>query len=99
MKRKLFRYILVITVSLAISSSSAYICYYAVASADFISHNLKLERFDQEFLSASNQNELKAFGFGGFFDGSSLVAYPIGVSLQSLFEISSFGQKTLILRC
>ncbi len=99
MKSKHLRYILVITISLAIPASSAYVCYYTVASADFISHRLKLERFDQEFLTASNQNELKAFGFGGLLNGSSLATYPTGVSSQLFSKISSFDQKTLILRC
>ncbi len=99
MKRKPIQVILVIAISLAIPVSSAYVCYYTVASADFLSHSLKLESFDQEYLSASNQNELKISGSGGFLNGSPLATYPIGVPSYLFSQISSFDQKILILRC
>jgi len=99
MKRKPVWIILVITISLAISVSSAYVCYYTVASADFISHNPKLESFDQEFLSVSNQNESKVFDSGSLFKGTPLVTYPVGVPSQLFSKIPSVDQKTLALRC
>ncbi len=99
MRRKPLRTILVLTISLAISVSSAYVCYYTVASADIISHNLKLESFDQEYLSASGQNELKEFGPGGFFNGSFLVNYPIRILFHFFPHLSSSNLKILILRC
>jgi hypothetical protein len=99
MKRKPIQIILAITISLAIPVSSTYICYYTVASADFLSHNLKLESFDQEYLAASNQNELKVSGSGGLFNGSQFAAYPIGLLAHLFSKTLSFNQKTLILRC
>ena len=73
--------------------------YYSLAAADFISLQLKLENFDQEYLSASNQSELKVYGSGCPFNESQLATYQIGLISHSSFQIPCFDQKALILRC
>jgi len=98
MNRKSIQIILVIAVSLAIPVSSAYVGYYTVASADFLSPNLGFEAFDQEYLSAAHQSELKIFDSSIFFrlpPGT----YPFGLSPHLSSQISSLDQKTLVLRC
>ena len=99
MKRKPSQIFLVIAILFAIPVSSAYICYYTLAAADFISHNLKLENFDQEYLSAVNQSELKVYGSGGFLKGFQLLTCLFGQSFYLLSQEPSLDQKTLVLRC
>ena len=99
MKRKPTKIILVIAISLAIPMFTAYIYYYTVASADFLSPSLKLEALDQEYLMAANQSELKVSRSVGFSNGSQLATYLIGLPSHLFSQISSFDQKTLILRC
>jgi hypothetical protein len=99
MRRKPARIFLIIAISLYILVSSTYGQYYCLAAADFISHQLKLENFDQEYLSASNQSELKVYGSGRPFNGSQLATYLIGLPSHLFSQIPSFDQKTLILRC
>ena len=99
MKRKPAGIFLIIAISLCLFLSSTYSQYYAMASADFISLRLKLENFDQEYLSAFNQSELKALGSGNFFNGSFLATYLIGVPSYLFPQIFSFDQKTRVLRC
>jgi hypothetical protein len=99
MKRKPIQIFLVIAISLSILVSFAYGQYYTLASADFISLNLKLENFDQDYLSTANQSELKVFGPGGFFNGFQLVTCLFGQSLCFLSQVPSLDQKKLVLRC
>jgi hypothetical protein len=99
MKRKPTQIFLVIAISFAVLLSSAYFCYYSLASADFISHNLKLEAFDQDYLSAANQNELKVYGSGGFLKGFQLPTCLFEQSFHLLSQGPSFDQKNLVLRC
>jgi len=99
MKSKSAQILLIITISVYILVTSAYGQYYCLAAADFISHNPKLENFDQEYLSASDQGELKASGSGGLFKGSQLSTYLIELLSHIFSLLSSFDQKTLILRC
>ena len=99
MKRKPARILLIIAISLCLFLSSTYGQYYTVASADFISLRLKLENFDQEYLSAADQNELKMSGSIGPSNGSQLATYLIGLPSHLFSQIPSFDQKTLILRC
>ena len=99
MKRKAIQIILVIAISFTIPASSAYVCYYTVASADFLSPSLKLEALDQEYLMAANQSELKVSRSVGFFNESQVATYLIGLPSHLFSKISSFDQKTLILRC
>jgi len=99
MRRKPAQISLIIAISLCLFLSTIYGQYYAMASADFISLRLKLENFDQEYLSASNQSELKAPGSGSFFNGSFLATYLVGVPSYFFSQIISFDQKTLVLRC
>jgi len=97
MKRKTI--FLAIAISLSILASFTYGQYYTLASADFLSHDPKLENFDQEYLSATNQSELKVFGSGGFFDGSQLVTCLFGQPFHLLSKVPSLNQKNLVLRC
>jgi len=99
MKRKPAQIFPIIAISLCLLLSSTYGQYYAMASADFISVRLKLENFDQEYLSASYQAELKMSGSGGPFNGSQLATCLSGVPSYLFSQISSFNQKTSILRC
>lgn len=99
MKRKPSQIFLVIVISLSILVFSTYCEYYTLAAADFISHNLKLENFDQEYLSAVNQSELKVYGSGGFLKGFQLLTCLFGQSFHLLSQEPSFDQKNLVLRC
>jgi len=96
---KRIRVILVVAISLSIPVCSAYVCYYTVAAADFLSPNLKLEAFDQEFLSSALENELKVPLIGNFWGGSYLITYFSGYSFHFLSHIPSPDQEILILRC
>jgi len=93
------RVVLVIAISLSIPVCSAYVCYYTVAAADFLSLNLKFETFDEEFLSSANQNELKVFVPGNYLNDFHLIPYLPGHSFDFLSPLSSYDERTLVLRC
>lgn len=99
MKRKPTQIFLVIAISLSIFVSSIYCQYYSLASADFISIGLKLENFDQEYLSALNQSELKVAGSGDFLRGFQPVTCLFGHSFHLLSHEPFLDQQTSILRC
>ena len=99
MNRKSIQTILVIAVSLAIPVSSAYVGYYTVASADFLSPNLGFEAFDQEYLSAAHQSELKIFDSSSFFKRLQPAIYPFGLPSHLSSQKSSLDQQTSVLRC
>jgi len=99
MKRKAIKIILVIAVSLAVLLSSASFCYYSLASADFISHTLKLENFDQEFLLGASVSRLKVFGPSRFSIISALCINPIEQIPLFPSLTSPLDQRTPILRC
>ena len=99
MKRKALQIILAAAISLAITASSAYVSYYTVASADFLSSNLGFEAFDQEYLSAANQSEVKVSPSCGSFNGFQPATDLFGLPLHLSSQISSLDQKTLVLRC
>ena len=99
MKSKPVQIFLIIAISSYIIVSSTYSQYYAFASADFLSHNQKLESFDQEYLSASNESELKDTRSGGFLKDFQLLTCLIGQSFDLLFQGPSLDQKNLVLRC
>ena len=99
MSRKTIRVILVMAISLAIPVSSAYVGYYTVASADFLSSNLGFEAFDQEYLLAANQSELKVSSLVGLFSGFQPGAYFFGPPSSISSQISSLDHKILVLRC
>jgi hypothetical protein len=98
MKRKSIPIILVIAISFAVLLSSAYFCYYSLASADFISHGLKFETFDQDFLFAASVSKFKVFGLSSFSIISGLCVNPIKQIPLFPFLISPFNQRTPILR-
>jgi hypothetical protein len=89
----------IIAISLYILVSSTYGQYYALASADFISHNPKFESFDQEYLSVANQSELKGSKSGSFYNDSQLVPHLFGQFCHFVCQGLSFDQKNLVLRC
>jgi hypothetical protein len=98
-KHKKIPIILVIAISFAVLLSSAYFCYYSLASADFISHRLKFETFDQDFLFAASGSEFKVFGPISFSILSALCINP-GKQIPIFpFLTSPFNQRTSILRC
>jgi hypothetical protein len=99
MKRKLIKIILVMAISFTIPVSSAYLCYFSLASADFISDSLKFETFDQEFLIAISVSRLKVFGASSFSIISALCINPIKQFPLFPFLTSPFNQRTSILRC
>jgi hypothetical protein len=91
--------ILVVAISFAVLSSSACFCYYSVASADFISHQPKLETFDQEFLFAVSTTRLKISGPSSFSITSALGINPNKRIPLFPFLTSPSNQRTSILRC
>jgi hypothetical protein len=91
--------IIVIAISLFIPISSAYVCYYTVAAADFLCPDLNYESFDQEFLFAAYENELKVFVPNGILTAFPLTTYLYGQLFDFSFHISSHGHGVLILRC
>jgi hypothetical protein len=91
--------ILVIAISFAVLLASTYFCYYSLASADFISHGLKFETFDQEFLFAASVSRFKVFGSSSFSIISALCINPIKQIPLFPFLTSSFNQRIPILRC
>jgi hypothetical protein len=99
MRRMPIKMILVIAISLAIPLSAAYVSYYTVAAADFLSPNLNFEVFDQKYLESANQNELKIIDSGSFSNRFQIGAYPFGQPSYFFSNISSNDQKTIILRC
>ncbi len=99
MNRKAIQIILVITISSVIPVSSAYLSYYTVASADFLSSNIGFEAFDQDYLMAANQSELKLSPLVGFLSGFQMVTDLLGQPSHLSSQISSLDQKTLVLRC
>jgi len=98
-KQKRIQILLAIVIPLSILVSSTYCEYYTLAAADFISHNLKLENFDQEYLSVANQSELKVYGLDAFLEGFQPLTCLFGQSLHLLSEVPSPDQRTLVLRC
>jgi hypothetical protein len=96
---KKIQIILVIAISIAIPASSAYICYYTVLAADFLSPNLNFETFDQEILFSACENELKVFVPANFLNDFHLITYLAGHSFHFLSPLSSYDEETLILRC
>ena len=99
MERKPIQIFLVIAISLSILVSSTYCQYYTLAAADFISLDLKIENFDQDYLDSANQSEFKAYGSDGFFKGFHLLTCLYGQSFQFLSQEPSLDQKNLVLRC
>jgi hypothetical protein len=99
LKRKSIKIILVVAMSLAISMFTAYIYCYTVASADFLSPNLNIETFDQEFLFSAYESEWKVFESSSFLNGFQLATYLFRQSFYLFSQVPSLDQETLILRC
>ena len=99
MKRKPIKIFLAILILLVIPLCSTLVSYYTVAAADFFSPNLNFEGFDQEYLVAANQSELKISGSGGLFNLFQLATFLFRQSFHFFSQISSLEQKTLVLRC
>ncbi|HXX34927.1 MAG TPA: hypothetical protein VEM15_10700 [Thermodesulfobacteriota bacterium] len=98
MKKKPMRILLAIVIASCVVASFTYGQYYTVASADFISHDLKLENFDHDYLSAVNQNQLKVYGSYGFLESFRL-SRLFEQSFHLISQVVSLDQKELILRC
>jgi hypothetical protein len=93
------RIIIAVAISFSILITSAYFCYYTVAAADFLSPNLNLETFDQEFLSAACENELKTFLPASFLNDLHRINYFFEFSYSLSSIIPSLGEDAFILRC
>jgi len=93
------RTIIAIAISFSILFSSAYFCYYTEAAADFLSSDLNLETFDQEFLPVVCGNGLKIFVPGTFLNGVRSILCFSGFFYDFSFIIPSLGQDTFVLRC
>ena len=91
------RLVLTIVISSCFLASFTYGQYYTVASADFISHDLKLENFDHDYLSAVNQNQWKAYGSFGFFESFQMSRFP-EQPFQLVSQVVSPDRKELVLR-
>jgi len=98
MKKKPMWILLAIVISSCVVASFTYGQYYTVASADFISHDLKLENFDHDYLSAVNQNQLRVYGSYGFLESFRL-SRLFEQSFHLVSQVVSLDQKELILRC
>jgi hypothetical protein len=99
MKRRLIQIFLVIIISLFIPISLAYLNYYNLAKADFISLDLSFENPDQENLLLDQQNESKVFILSAFS-----ILFPSGINLLKKFPpffltMCFSDQKTFVLRC
>jgi hypothetical protein len=99
MKKRLTQVFLVILITLSISLLSAYLDYYDLAEADFLSRNISFENPDQENLSIDQRVEFKVFISSAF----SLIFHEV-IDLSEkfprfTFTRFSFDQKTFILRC
>ncbi len=99
MNKKAIRIILVVAISSVIPVSSAYVSYYTVASADFLSPCPNFEAFDQEYLLAANHTELKVVPSAVFFNGFQLATQRFGMASHRSSPISSLYEKTFVLRC
>ncbi len=99
MKRKFIQILLILVISLAIPVSSAYISYYTVASADFLSSDLGFEAFDQEYVAAANQSELKIFDSSNSSKAAPQELFPIGLFPHLSSQIFPPDQRTSVLRC
>jgi len=99
MKRRLTQVFLVILITLSISLLSAYLDYYDLAEADFLSWNIVFENPDQENLLLDQQIEFKVFISSVF----SLIFREIIDLSEHLprftFTRYSLDQKTFIPRC
>ena len=99
MKRRLTQIVLAILITLSISLLSAYLDYYDLAEADFLSWNMRFENPNQENLLLDQQIEFKAF----ISSVLSLIFHEVIDLSEQLprltFTGSSFDQKTFILRC
>jgi len=99
MKRRLTQIFFVILITLSISLLSAYLDYYDLAEADFLSWNIRFENPDQESLLIDQKIEFKVFISGVF----SLIFHEVLDLSEQLprfsFTRSSFDQKTFTLRC
>jgi hypothetical protein len=99
MGRKPIQIFLVIAISLSIFGSSTYRQYYTLASADFISTDLKIENFDEDYLFVANQSEFKVFELDAFFKDFHLLKCLNGQSFHLFSQKRSLDQKTSVLRC
>ena len=99
MKTRPTQVFLVILITLSISLLSAYLDYYDLAEADFLSWNISFENPDQENLLIDQRIEFKAF----ISSVLSLIFHEVIDLSEQLprltFTGSSFDQKTFILRC
>jgi len=98
MKRmKTSRVFLIVAIAFSLPLCSASFHYYALASADFLSRDPKLEAFDQD-LSTDSCNTFKGMGTSNFDHVIFLTVVFKQIPIFSL-EISPFDQTTSILRC
>jgi len=88
-----------IAIFFSILISSAYFSHYTEAAAEFLSPSPKLEIFDQEFLSAAREIQLKAFPHGDFLDGLRCFHYFSGFFYHFSSIIPSLDPGTFVLRC
>jgi len=99
MKRRLTQVFLAILITLSVSLLSAYLDYYDLAEADFLSRNISFENPDQENLLMDQQIEFKVFISSVF----SLIFHEVidlsGHLPHFTFPQPFFDQKTIILRC
>jgi len=99
MGRKPIQIFLLITIFLFIFGSSAYCQYYTLASADFISTDLKIENFDEDYLLVANQSEFKVYELDAFFKDFHLLKCLNGQSFHLFSQRPSLDQKTSVFRC
>jgi len=96
---KWFKIFLFIAILFVVLLSSTYFCYYGLRSADFVSHGLKFEILDQDYLLAASISRLKLFVPSSFSIISALFINSIKQIHVFPFLISPLDRRTPILRC
>lgn len=98
MKRKhKIQIFLVIAVSLLLPLLSAYIDYYALKEADFLSANLKFENTDSEVLSFCKKQKFICFSDSS--DAFGIINNLIEHFSHVDYQATDPQLKTLVLRC
>jgi len=102
MKKRRFKkiqFFLIVTISLSITVFPAYLHYYNLVEADFLSPTLSFENPDQENFPIIHLTKLKASGLSGFPAGLLQETFLCEQITHLAFQTQSLCQKTPILRC
>jgi hypothetical protein len=90
---------LVFALIISIPACLAFVRYYSLSEADFLSRQFKLEARDQIDLQTGYHEKSKAFAPGGFSHLLFLDNTPSKQLPAISFQISSLDLPTFVLRC